>query len=736
MPSTNIKNINNTTDVRVSYNAREFDELKSALVRYTQQYFPNSYRDFNEASPGMMLLELSAYVGDVLNFYIDKQYQEMLLPMATERKNVLNLARMLGYKYNNVSAAYVPLTFTQEFTADSSNKNDIKPDWSEAVTIPKSTTVTGPGNVVFQTLDVVDFSISASGDSHKVVQSEVDNATGLASKFKVTRKVNAVGASTVTTSKTFAAPSKFSTIEISDKDLIEVLSCVDSNGNNWYEVDYLAQDRVPIETHYTSDDDRLTAYSPLSGSGIFEIPVPYKLQYIKTSKRFTVHKDENMKTILTFGNGVIRNGQTLESTFLATQQVGISLPGETSTDLIDSIDPTLGDEFDTLGETPSHTTLTVTYRKAGGIVHNVTEKSLNAHGYSGTNSGNVSVTNLEPARGASSNITTREIKEKALANFKSQNRCVTREDYEARVLNMPAGFGGVAKVYFDRMDTNSEINERTPELQNLYSSISNFIGDVINNTTGLDSTSNNTEVQQILSNYFDFNADGVLENLDVDNIKNRVNTELLTLANVTGHILCYDNSKKLSDKIPSLLFANINNYLNEFRVLTDDVIIYPGKVINFGVIFDVVAEKHAQKDKVKALCFEKINSFFKIENQQFREPIYINQLEYELMGLEGIRAVNYVTITQDKDWRQPDTPDVFNLGGNFGLYTTVFSAEQNMWTELEDNPGYGYQYDFSQFYDTSAVGSSLVGDGIILPSKDPAVFELKDYKHNIKGIVR
>ena len=116
---------------------------------YTKSYFPNTYRDFNDASPGMMLIELSAYVGDVLNFYIDKQYQEMLLPMASERKNVLNLARMLGYKYNNVSAAYVPLTFTQEFSADSSNKNEIKPDWSEATTIPKATRVTGPGNIVF-----------------------------------------------------------------------------------------------------------------------------------------------------------------------------------------------------------------------------------------------------------------------------------------------------------------------------------------------------------------------------------------------------------------------------------------------------------------------------------------------------------------------------------------------------------------------------------------------------------
>ena len=203
MPNQYKPNLNKTNDVRVAYNAREFDELKGALVRYAQQYFPNSYRDFNEASPGMMLIEMSAYVGDVLNFYIDKQYQEMLLPMAQERKNVLNLAKMLGYKYSNVSAAYVPLTFTQEFTADATNRNDIKPDWSEAVTIPKGTTVTGPSGVTFETLEVVDFSISASGDGHTLKQSEIDSTTQLASKFKVTRKVNAVGAQTKTSTFSF-----------------------------------------------------------------------------------------------------------------------------------------------------------------------------------------------------------------------------------------------------------------------------------------------------------------------------------------------------------------------------------------------------------------------------------------------------------------------------------------------------------------------------------------------------
>ena len=82
----------------VNYLNKDFTSLKQSLMNYAKSYFPNSYRDFNETSPGMMLLEMNAYVGDVLSFYIDQQYREMLLPLAEERRNIINLANMFGYK--------------------------------------------------------------------------------------------------------------------------------------------------------------------------------------------------------------------------------------------------------------------------------------------------------------------------------------------------------------------------------------------------------------------------------------------------------------------------------------------------------------------------------------------------------------------------------------------------------------------------------------------------------------
>ena len=90
-------------DVTVTnYLNRDFTQLRNALIEYTKTYYPETYKDFNETSPGMMLIELSAYVGDVLNFYIDKQYRELILTMAQEKKNVVHVAKMLGYKTSPV----------------------------------------------------------------------------------------------------------------------------------------------------------------------------------------------------------------------------------------------------------------------------------------------------------------------------------------------------------------------------------------------------------------------------------------------------------------------------------------------------------------------------------------------------------------------------------------------------------------------------------------------------------
>ena len=172
-------------DSNINYLNKDFDSFKSTLIEYAKTYFPNTYKDFNETSPGMMLLEMSAYVGDVLSFYIDQQYQEMLLPLAKEKRNIVNIAKMLGYKVKPSIPAYTELTITQNVgvTGDINNK---QPNWNDAVVIGRGLQVPSNSNsdVKFETLDVVDFTVS---QSHDIIPEQTTfDDDGVVTEFKLT----------------------------------------------------------------------------------------------------------------------------------------------------------------------------------------------------------------------------------------------------------------------------------------------------------------------------------------------------------------------------------------------------------------------------------------------------------------------------------------------------------------------------------------------------------------------
>ena len=185
--------------------------------------------------------------------------------------------------------------------------------------------------------------------------------------------------------------------------------------------------------------------------------------------------------------------------------------------------------------------------------------------------------------------------------------------------------------------------------------------------------------------------------------------------------------------IPETLSENIKNYLANFRILTDTVQIINGYIVNFGVFFDVVAEKYADKNKVKVRCMDKIKEYFEIQKMQFNQPIYKSQLEYELMGVEGVRSLNHLTITQEQDYFY-DEPTV---DATLSLPTYLYSYDEEIqnndgtygdYTTEGGTPDYGYYYDFQ----------NAIVDGIIRPPEPstPAVFELKNPNQNIQGRVR
>jgi len=690
----------------VNYLNKDFSSIKESLIEYTKTYFPNTYRDFNETSPGMMLMEMTAYVGDVLSYYIDQQYKEMMLPLAEERTNVINIAKMLGYRIRPINPAYVTLRVSQEVDA-TGDINLKEPDLSQAFILDKGMKIssTADSNVIFETLSEVDFTVTSSVHDSTLIEENTYDENGFVSSFKLTKDVRAISGETKTKQFTLGSPSKFLSITIPDSNVIEILDVYDSNNNRWYEVDYLAQDKVAIETFYY-DDERRSETGNETGDAFRDITndplvpnvsVPYSLEYIRTSKRFITEVNDNNSTSLIFGNGLMKTATTgsFVNDFFNVEQAGITIPGESEEigQFGNALDPKIG-RLVGLGEIPANTVLTVRYRAGGGINSNVPSSDLTSIDTkevigNTTKESTLSIINNEPARGGNSGDTVEDIRNRASSHFASQNRCVTKSDYEARILSMSPKFGNIAKVYVER----THLSGYPGQVQNLWDTYS---------------SDGSMDVNQFNSIFMD-GADGYEH-----------------IPSINAHILCYDNNKTLV-KPNKLIRNNLKSYLSQYRLLTDEIVLYDGKVINFGVIFDVVAHKFSNKSEVKLNCINQIINYFRIDKMQYRQPIYTSDLEYLLMGLDGVRAVNYVELTQD-----------FNGGHHSGINEnrllwdinpTSFNQGGLVPSAPPHSGDYGYEYNFSQFYQSNNA------PGLILPSVDPAVFELKHPRQNIKGIV-
>jgi len=721
---------NDFKESNINYLNKDFGNFRQSLVNYAKNYFPDTYKDFNETSPGMMLMEMSAYVGDVTSFYIDQQYKEMLLPLAEERRNIINMAKMFGYKVKPIIPSYVDLLFESEVNSVPGSEHLV--NYANGGVFQEGIKVTSvlDSDLIFETLEPVDFTISQSNDN-KVIET-INSTTQKVSSYRLYRSIKAVSGETKLKNFDIEAPQKFRKITLDDKNVIDIISVVDSNGNDWYEVDYLAQDKVPIKTHYINDESRDTAYYNLDGTQyVSDVPVPYSLEYIKTNKRFTRETNEDNTTTLVFGNGILKNGTNINEGYLSLEQSGIIIPGQEG-DLDASINPLLGDEYSTLGETPIQTTLSVRYRVGGGINSNATVDVINQFSTQTPTGGNLSanilkVQNLQPARGGRDSEDTDEIREKAKSFFSTQNRCVTKEDYEARVLNIDSRYGSIAKVYCKR-SVISELQHGEQE--------SNLI-DYLDAGETLLSNINQELIVEYESSVIVNNVSELISNFYSNYTRPTQSqiTKAIDLGTISIYVLAYDKNKNLIgnphpeasnrfDEIPLILKQNISKYIDNFRLLTDEISIIDGYVINFGVFFNVIAQKYVNKQEVKLRCIEKVKEYFRIENMQFSQPIFVSKLEYELMGVEGVRAVNYVTVTQDNDYNASESNQQF-----LPYPTFQFSVDTETGEILSDGSiNYGYKYDFE----------NALNEGVILPPSpmNPGVFELKNPNQNIKGIVK
>ena len=294
------------------------------------------------------------------------------------------------------------------------------------------------------------------------------------------------------------------------------------------------------------------------------------------------------------------------------------------------------------GQAPANTTLTVTYLVGGGLGANVnsntiTKKGTILHEYKpNLNAGmrnfvvsSIAATNNEAARGGGTSDSVEDIRLNTIANFSTQQRTVTREDYIIRALSMPPQLGHVAKAYITQDDQISPLTN------------------------------------------------------EVNRIPNPLAMNLYTLGFTSGRKLTTLNTATKT---------NLSTYLEQFRMLTDAVNIKDAFVINFGIDFEITVFKNFNNQEVLLSCITELQNYFDIDKWQINQPIIISDVKNTIGGVVGVQTVEDV-----------------RFSNNYGI-----------------NAGYSqYKYPFE----------AATRNGVIYPSMDPSMFEIKYPNSDIKGQV-
>jgi len=441
-----------TVDRDVKYLNRDFSDIRARLIEFSQTYFPNTYNDFSPTSPGMMFMEQASYVSDVMSFYLDNQLQETFTQFARQTNNQFELAYMFGYKPKTTGAAQAVVELFQQVPAKLSGTAFV-PDFDYALTVGENSTIASSlsTDVNFLMEDPCNFAVSSSLDPTEISIYQISGEVPQYYLLKKTRK--AISATISTQTFSFGAPQQFATVDIDAENIIGILDIVDSDGNTWYEVDYLAQEMVYDNIKNTNTNDP----NNVADAG----DVPYLLQLKKVQRRFATRFTSATNLQIQFGAG---NPNDVDETVTPNpNNVGIGLPFEKNK-LTTAYSPTNFLFTDTYGISPSSTTLTVRYLTGGGVGANVpsgdlstlntTNLNFNSPNLNATTAnyifGSIAVNNPEAADGGQAGDTTEEIRQNTISTISAQQRSVTLDDYIVRALSMPSEFGTVAKAYIEK----------------------------------------------------------------------------------------------------------------------------------------------------------------------------------------------------------------------------------------------------------------------------------------------
>ena len=604
----------------IKYLNQDFSGFRANLINYAQTYFPNSYNDFSSTSPGMMFMEMSAYVGDVLTYYLNNQIQENFLQYSRQTSNIYDLAYMFGYKPKVTGLAIVDIDFYQELPAKVVDGKTV-PDYDYSLYIEENTQISStinPNNV-FTIEDPIDFTISSSTDPTTVNIAQISNGEPIYFLLKKTRK--AISGKINSQEFTFTTSTEFPTIILNSENISNILDIVDSDGNVWYEVDYLAQDTIFKGIKNTNINDP---------NNYQNLDTPYLLKTQTVQRRFTTRFLSENQLQIQFGSGdpLVNDEDIIPN----PTNVGIGLPFEKNK-LTTAYSPNNFIFTNTYGIAPSNTTLTVRYLTGGGVNSNIPSNELTNLDTSTVrflktnltpNSANyifntLASNNNNAASGGKDGDTLEEIRQNSISNYSSQLRNVTADDYLVRSLSMPSRYGIISKAHTQKP-----------------------------------------------------NIEDYLSSLDI-------------------YVLSYTADKKLNIASTTLK-GNLKTYLNQYRMIGDTISIKDAFIINVGCNFEIITLPNVNNNEVLLKCITSLQDYFNIDKWQINQPIILRDLQILLDSIEGVQTVKKI--------------EIINKAGTSSGYSR-------------------YAYDIK----------GATQNGVIYPSLDPSIFELKYLNQDIKGKV-
>jgi hypothetical protein len=433
----------------VRYTSREFATIRQDLIEYAKRYYPESYRDFGEASFGSLMVDTVSYVGDILSFYLDYQVNESFLDSAAEYNNIIRLARQQGYKNKGVPTTSGILDF---FILAPANVSGIGPDSDYFPILKRGTLCNSFGGGSFVLIENVNF----GHPENQIVAGRVDPLTGVPTEYAIKATGKVLSGKFVEENFTVGNYERFRKLILSVPRMAEVISIYDSEGNQYYEVDHLSQDVIYKEVINRASDGAT---------------VPSLLRPYSVPRRFVVESVGNI-SFLQFGYG-------------SDNEIGEASPVDPSNTVLqfhakdyisdEAFDPSKLIFSDKFGISPTNTTLTVSYRvntatDVNAATNSITSVSSPLFSFNNVNTllpdklisvrNSLECNNSFPMVGDISAPSSEELRTRAIGYFSTQNRAVTREDYEAITYRMPNKFGKIKRcsIMQDRASFRRNLN--------------------------------------------------------------------------------------------------------------------------------------------------------------------------------------------------------------------------------------------------------------------------------------